>query len=137
MKCPECGGNLRVYRTWHRSDTTTRHYARCQGCARRYITETTLLGPVGERKRPRPTTTPGLDYERVLTTLRQKMTQATFDQWVKPTRLHFYNGNGRVVIAAQNAFAQEWLTRRLGGIFEQTLSNEVGHTVTVEFVVGK
>lgn len=46
MRCPDCGGKLRVYRTYHRTDTTTRHYSQCQECMTRHITETNYVGPV-------------------------------------------------------------------------------------------
>lgn len=36
MKCPDCGGELRVYRTYQLSDTVTRHYRRCRSCSAKY-----------------------------------------------------------------------------------------------------
>lgn len=45
MKCPDCGGSLRVYRTYHVSDSHTRHYRQCAACGERFKTEETM----GER----------------------------------------------------------------------------------------
>lgn len=45
MKCPDCGGSLRVYRTYHLSSTHTRHYRQCAACGEKFRTEETL----GER----------------------------------------------------------------------------------------
>ncbi len=42
MRCPDCGGALRVYRTYHLSDTATRHYRKCQGCGARYASDEVL-----------------------------------------------------------------------------------------------
>jgi len=76
-----------------------------------------------------------LNYDRVLEALRRQMTLATFDAWVRPTRLHHYNGNGRVIVAADNATALDWLTNRLAEVFNRALSAEIGHPVKVEFVL--
>jgi len=74
-------------------------------------------------------------FDHVLATLRQQMTAATFDAWVRTTRLHQYNGNGRVMVAVTNARALDWLTHRLTEVFNRALSAEIGHKVHVEFVL--
>ena len=39
MRCPDCGGKLRVYRTYRVSDTHRRHYRKCVDCGEGFKTE--------------------------------------------------------------------------------------------------
>lgn len=39
MKCPDCGGNLIAYRTYHPTATHTRHYRECDACGVRFKSE--------------------------------------------------------------------------------------------------
>lgn len=45
MKCPDCGGNLITYRTYHLTEAHTRHYRACASCGIRFKSEEHL----GER----------------------------------------------------------------------------------------
>ncbi len=45
MKCPDCGGNLITYRTYHLTEAHTRHYRACASCGSRFKSEEHL----GER----------------------------------------------------------------------------------------
>lgn len=45
MKCPDCGGKLITYRTYHPTATHTRHYRECASCGVRFKSEERL----GER----------------------------------------------------------------------------------------
>jgi hypothetical protein len=49
MQCPDCGGHLRVYRTYHISTTSTRHYCRCEGCGSKHKTLTHYEGRLEAR----------------------------------------------------------------------------------------
>jgi hypothetical protein len=72
-------------------------------------------------------------WQAALGELQLQMTKATFDTWVKNTRL--VSGQDDIfVIGAQNEFARDWLANRLLTTVERTLVGIVGHPVEVRFV---
>jgi len=73
-------------------------------------------------------------WQAVLGELRLQMTKATFDTWVRNTRLVSCQDDV-FVIGAQNEFARDWLENRLLTTVERTLVGIVGHPVEVRFVV--
>ena len=62
------------------------------------------------------------------------MTKATFDTWVRNTRLVSCQDDV-FVIGAQHEFARDWLENRLLTTVKRTLVGIVGHLVEVRFVV--
>jgi len=73
-------------------------------------------------------------WQAALGELRLQMTKATFDTWVRNTRLVSCQDD-IFVIGAQNEFARDWLENRLLTTVERTLVGIVGHPVEVRFVV--
>ena len=73
-------------------------------------------------------------WQAVLGELQLQMTKATFDTWVRNTRLVSCQDDV-FVIGAQNEFARDWLENRLLTTVERTLVGIVGHPVEVRFVV--
>ena len=73
-------------------------------------------------------------WQATLGELQLQMTKATFDTWVRNTRLISHR-DGIFVIGAQNEFARDWLENRLLTTAERTLVGIVGHPVEVRFVV--
>ena len=66
--------------------------------------------------------------------LRLQLPQSTYDTWVRDTACIAHE-DGAFVIAANNAYAREWLQLRLRRLIKQTLVSIVGHTVDVNFIV--
>jgi chromosomal replication initiation ATPase DnaA len=85
------------------------------------------------------TTTPTEIWQTVLDQLQMQMTQATFDSWVKDTRIVSPAGdeaiNGRLVVRCKNEFAKDWLESRLYPTVSRTINNVLGRPVEIEFVV--
>ena len=73
-------------------------------------------------------------WQAALGELQLQMTKATFDTWVRNTRLVSCQDDV-FVIGAQNEFARDWLENRLLTTVERTLVGIVGHPVEVRFVV--
>ena len=73
-------------------------------------------------------------WQAVLGELQLQMTKATFDTWVRNTRLVSCQDDV-FVIGAQNEFARDWLENRLLTTVERTLVGIAGHPVEVRFVV--
>ncbi len=75
-------------------------------------------------------------WQAALGELQLQMTKATFDTWVRNTRLVSCQDDV-FVIGAQNEFARDWLENRLLTTVERTLVGIVGHPVEVRFVVNE
>ena len=73
-------------------------------------------------------------WQAALGELRLQMTKATFDTWVRNTRLVSCQDDV-FVIGARNEFSRGWLENRLLTTVERTLVGIVGHPVGVRFVV--
>lgn len=73
-------------------------------------------------------------WQAALGELRLQMTKATFDIWLRDTRGVSYE-EGLFRIGVQTAYAKDWLENRLLLTIKRTLTNLVGKTVEVEFVV--
>jgi len=72
-------------------------------------------------------------WQAALGELRLQITKATFDTWVRNTRLVSCQDDV-FVIGAQNEFARDWLENRLLITVKRTLVGIVGHPVEVRFV---
>ncbi len=138
MTCPDCGGKLRVYRTYHRSESATRHYCRCDMCQAKHWTETTYGGRIEPGKKvhlsghQNGNGTHAVMWPDVQRALRRQMTQATYDAVIASTTLVSWR-NGQVVIAARNNLAKEWLDNRLYPMVEKTLA-QFGDVNQIQFV---
>jgi hypothetical protein len=73
-------------------------------------------------------------WQAALGELRLQMTKASFDTWVKNTRLVSCQ-DGVFVIGTQNEFARDWLENRLRTTVERILVGIVGHPVEVKVVI--
>lgn len=76
--------------------------------------------------------TPAEVWQTALGELQLEMTRATFETWVKPTCLLSVNGTWQ--IGVKNAYAKEWLDKRLMSTIRRVMTGIVGESVTVEFV---
>ncbi len=73
-------------------------------------------------------------WQVALGQLQLQMTRATFDTWLKDTRIISQN-NGNLVIGTKNAFAKDWLENRLFNTISRTVANILEHPVDIEFAV--
>jgi chromosomal replication initiator protein len=73
-------------------------------------------------------------WSAALGELQLQMTGATFDTWLRNTRLVTYE-DGVFVVGVANGYAKDWLENRLLGIVKRTLGRLAGRTVGVKFVV--
>jgi len=73
-------------------------------------------------------------WQSVLGQLKLQMTRATFDTWLKDTRIVSRNGE-TLVIGTKNPFAKDWLENRLFTTINRTVTNILGHTVHIQFVI--
>jgi len=74
-------------------------------------------------------------WSAALGELQLQMTQATFDTWLRDSRLLRYE-DGTFVIAVKNGYAKDWLEHRLAATIKRTLARLAERTVDVKFVVG-
>lgn len=72
-------------------------------------------------------------WQAALGELRLQVTKATFETWVKSTRLLSCQGDV-FVVGTQNEFARDWLASRLLTTVERILVGIVGRPVEVRFV---
>jgi chromosomal replication initiator protein len=68
--------------------------------------------------------------------LQLQMTQATFETWLRDSKLVKYE-DGTFVVAVKNGYAKDWLENRLLATIKRTLARLAGRTVDVRFIVGR
>ena len=73
-------------------------------------------------------------WKATLGELELQMTRATFNTWLKDTRLLAYE-DGDFVIGVRNDYAKDWLENRLRETILRTLSEIAGDWVNIRFVV--
>jgi len=73
-------------------------------------------------------------WQTALGELQLKVTRATFETWVKDTRVLSYQ-DGEFSIGVHSAFAKDWLENRLASLIKRTLSRIMGRSAEVSFVV--
>lgn len=78
---------------------------------------------------------PETAWNATLGELELQMTKATFNTWLKDTRL-ITTDESEFVIGVRNDYARDWLENRLYGAIVRTLSAIVGSPATVRFVTG-
>lgn len=66
--------------------------------------------------------------------LQMEMSKASFETWVRSTEVLKYE-NGKFTIAVQNAYARDWLDKRLTSTITRILSGLMEEPQQVEFVV--
>jgi hypothetical protein len=79
-------------------------------------------------------TNPDAVWSAALGQLQTQMTQATFDSWVKETRVISFD-NGIWFIAAKSTYAKDWLENRLYTTIERVVQSIVGYQVELKFVI--
>src|SRR5690554_605922 len=78
---------------------------------------------------------PETAWKATLGELELQMTKATFNTWLKDTRL-VSSESGEFVVGVKNDYAKDWLENRLQGAILRTLTAIVDKPVSVRFVVG-
>ena len=73
-------------------------------------------------------------WQATLGQLELQLNRATFETWVKGSRLLAYE-DGTFIVSVRNAYAKAWLEKRLYGAIRRTLADLYGRTVEVRFAV--
>lgn len=73
-------------------------------------------------------------WQTILDQLQLQMTRATFDTWLKDTRL-ISKDHQSLIVGTKNTFAKDWLENRLFNTINRTVANILGHPVDIEFIV--
>ena len=73
-------------------------------------------------------------WKATLGELELQMTKATFNTWLKDARL-VAKEEDEYVISVRNAYAKDWLENRLDDTIRRTLSDIVGQSVNLRYVV--
>ncbi len=73
-------------------------------------------------------------WRAVLADLQGQMTRATFDTWLRGTRLERVEG-ASYVISTPNPRAVEWLEQRLGRLIQSSLTRLTGQRGEVQYIV--
>ncbi len=73
-------------------------------------------------------------WNATLGELQLQMTKATFNTWLRDSRL-LANENGEYVIGVRNDYAKDWLENRLRDTINRTISSIVGKPILTRFVV--
>ena len=73
-------------------------------------------------------------WSAALGELQLQMTQATFDTWLRDSRL-LKNEDNVLVIGVKSGYAKDWLENRLISTIKRTLARLTGRTVDVQFLV--
>lgn len=73
-------------------------------------------------------------WQTALGDMQMQITRATFETWVKDTRVLSYE-DGEFIIGVHSAFAKDWLENRLLSLIKRTLCRIMGRSVGVSFVV--
>jgi chromosomal replication initiator protein len=77
---------------------------------------------------------PEVAWKATLGELELQMTKATFNTWLKGSRLLACD-NSEYVVSVRNDYARDWLENRLAETIERTLSTIAGNSAHVRFVV--
>jgi hypothetical protein len=73
-------------------------------------------------------------WQQVLGNLQLQMTRATFDRWLRGTRL-LEVADSAWIVGTPDAYALDWLTNRLMPVVATAAKHTAGHEVTVRFVM--
>jgi hypothetical protein len=75
-------------------------------------------------------------WQAALGELQLELTRATFETWLRNSRLVACE-DGVFVIGVANTYARDWLESRLRGVVERALERVAGEPLRVRFVVGE
>jgi chromosomal replication initiator protein len=73
-------------------------------------------------------------WQATLGQLQLQMTRATFDTWIKDTRIVAQDSD-RLVIGTKSAFAKDWLENRLFATISRAVTHVLGRAVNIQFTV--
>jgi chromosomal replication initiator protein len=73
-------------------------------------------------------------WQATLGQLQLQMTRATYDTWIKDTRIVAQDG-ARLVIGTKSAFAKDWIENRLAATINRVINNVLGKSVDIAFTV--
>jgi hypothetical protein len=73
-------------------------------------------------------------WQAALGELRLQMTRGTFNTWLKPARMLGREGN-TFTVGVENEYIKDWLSNRLIGTIQRTVTSIVGEEVAIRFVV--
>jgi chromosomal replication initiator protein len=73
-------------------------------------------------------------WQSALGQLQMEMPKASFDTWVRDTRIVSYNG-GTFTIGVRNAYARDWLESRLSSTATRLLMGIMNQNIDIQFVV--
>jgi hypothetical protein len=73
-------------------------------------------------------------WQSALGQLQMEMPKASFDTWVRDTRVVSYE-DGKFVIGVRNSYARDWLDSRLSSTVNRLLMGMMNQSVDVEFVI--
>ena len=77
---------------------------------------------------------PDVVWSAALGELQLQMTQATFDTWLRDSRLVKHEGD-TFVIGVKSGYAKDWLEHRLLSTIKRTLGRLTGRTIEARFIV--
>jgi chromosomal replication initiator protein len=73
-------------------------------------------------------------WQATLGQLQLQMTRATFDTWIKDTRIVAQDSD-KLVIGTKSAFAKDWLENRLFTTISRAVTHVLGRAVNIQFTV--
>jgi chromosomal replication initiator protein len=73
-------------------------------------------------------------WQATLGQLQLQMTRATFDTWIKDTRIVSQDSD-KLIIGTKNAFAKDWLENRLITTISRAVAHVLGRAVNIQFIV--
>jgi chromosomal replication initiator protein len=73
-------------------------------------------------------------WQAILDQLRLQMPKATFDTWIKDTRIISHDSD-KLIIGTGSAYAKDWLENRLSSTINRTAAHVLGRTVNIQFTV--
>ena len=73
-------------------------------------------------------------WQTALGELQMQVTRATFETWVKDTRVLSYE-DGEFIVGVHSAFAKDWIENRLLSTIKRALTRIMGRSVGVSFAV--
>nr|WP_285891247.1 chromosomal replication initiator protein DnaA [Paenibacillus pasadenensis] len=73
-------------------------------------------------------------WQQVLSIIQTKLSKPSFDTWFKATKANF-SDDGLLVVTAPTTFAVEWLESRYTKLVRTTVSDYIGKSVDIRFVI--
>jgi chromosomal replication initiator protein len=73
-------------------------------------------------------------WQATLGQLQLQMTRATFDTWIKDTRIVAQDSD-KLIIGTKSAFAKDWLENRLVATISRAVTHVLGRAINIQFTV--